>query len=110
MRLEKAGLFVSLLELGTADVCMHHNCNRNKTTSNVKNTKLNEQVRRKAPSASGACGGGGGARGGGGRAAAHASGAGREPRACAGALGGPGGVGAGRGARAGQAPHGMSGR
>lgn len=45
------------LELGTADVCMYHNCNRNKTTSNVKNTKLNKRVRRKTQRALGAWGG-----------------------------------------------------
>lgn len=58
-RLEKArAVFLLSLELGTVDVCMHHNCNRNKTTSNVKNTKLNKRVRRKTQSASGAWGAG----------------------------------------------------
>ena len=56
MRLEKAGVvFLLSLELGTADVYVHHNRNRNKTTSNIKN-KLNKRVRRKTQSTLGVWG------------------------------------------------------
>lgn len=37
MRVEKAGVvFMLSLELGAVDVCICHNRNRNKTTSNIK--------------------------------------------------------------------------